>query len=195
MVAGMMGARVQPAERVLVGLCHDLNDRLAVLHGMLHLGARNGSVEADAAAALAVELDRMEVLIARLRQLAREPDGFVEALIVPELLDEALALLAHHTDRPGEPVRVTAPDYLPPVRGDRAALRALLLAAAAQLPASGGVVACEHHEHEVIVRFPLAERAESVPDTVAALAESLAVRVTIAPTDALELRLRSLLAE
>lgn len=188
------GAQVQPAERVLVGLCHDLNDRLAVLHGLLHLGERDGSVTAGAVATLNAELERMEVLVGRMRQLAREPDGYVEALIVPELLDEALALLTHHTDRPQAPVTVVSPVYLPPVRADRSALRAVLLAAAAQLPVDGAVVTCEHVADDVVVRFPLAEPAGVVPQSVARLAEPLAVRVSVALPGVLELRLRSLLA-
>jgi hypothetical protein len=189
------GTGVAPAERVLVGLCHDLNDRLAVLHGLLHLGTRDGSVSEAAVVKLGAELERMELLVFRLRQLAREPEAVVEALIVPELLAEAVELLTHHPDRAELPIRVDAATYVPPVRSDRAALRALLLAAAGELPlVEGAAVTCGADGDDVVLGFALVPPVSVVPESVAPLAAALGVNALVTAEGVLELRLRSLLA-
>lgn len=83
-------------DRVIAGICHDLNDRLSSLSGLLELAELDGAIAPDLGVPLRSELDRIEDLIRLLRLLPSETPSEPEPVRLAEVIPAAVALLRRH---------------------------------------------------------------------------------------------------
>jgi C4-dicarboxylate-specific signal transduction histidine kinase len=84
------------SDQVVAGICHDLNDRLSALSGLLELAELDGAVDPELGGPLRSELVRVEELVRLLRLLPGGRVEGVEPVRVVELLEVAAALLRRH---------------------------------------------------------------------------------------------------
>jgi C4-dicarboxylate-specific signal transduction histidine kinase len=144
----MTGTGTEAAlDRVLTGLCHSMNDRLAGLHGLLYVAWKDGAVGHREYEALRDELERLGGLVHVTRLLAQSGLEVEEPVLLTDMVDEVLQLLAHTDDAPAAPLLAGSP---PPVRARRSALRRLLL----ELVSARGAVVWSQAAGELRLSLP-----------------------------------------
>lgn len=137
------------SEGLLSGVHHSLNNRLASLSALAQLLALGDAPSPDTERALLEEVRRMEESLLLLRLLPRSPGAAPLPLQLPELLSDALALLAHHRELRAVGYTVEGePGVLPTVAEESTALQALLV-----LLAGVGEAALRSGEGRVRVRY------------------------------------------
>lgn len=113
------------AEELIRGLVHSLNNRLTAMSAFSELAAL-GDAEFAVERVMPAEIARMERVTALLRLLVSD-DTPAEALEVTQVLEEAVALHAHHPILRAVRCEVRRDDGVLPVRAPRWALLRLLL--------------------------------------------------------------------
>lgn len=119
---------------LLRGLAHALSNRVGTVLAAAGLLEPGAPAPAPIVTMLRDEAERLDALLALVRQLAGDgsDDAIAEPLHLPDLVPPAVALHAHHPDWRDVPVEVVADPGAPPVRVSHAALlRALLVALSA----------------------------------------------------------------
>jgi hypothetical protein len=120
---------IPATERVVVGLCHGMNDQLAAISAYLFLLERRGLL-GEVGKPLQDHLDRLAAKVRLLRSLTREGASPVEPVAISLLAEAATEIMAEYPEGPVE-FRLRAGSAGGVVRCDWArALRALLLAGA-----------------------------------------------------------------
>lgn len=84
------------SDQVVAGICHDLNDRLSTLSGLLELAELDGAVDPELGGPLRSELGRVEELVRLLRVLPGGRAEGAEPVRITELLGVASSLLRRH---------------------------------------------------------------------------------------------------
>ena len=121
------------SDSLIGGIAHALSNRIATLAALAELMRLDDDVAANAEL-LRTEVGRLEALVHALRLLGTEGEAVPEALDLPELLGDAIALHRHHRDLRDVAIIVEDGERPRPVRAARARLAQallLLLAAAA----------------------------------------------------------------
>ncbi|MEQ1856952.1 MAG: hypothetical protein ABL963_10795 [Longimicrobiales bacterium] len=120
---------IPATERVVVGLCHGMNDQLAAISAYLFLLERRGLL-GEAGKPLQDHLDRLAAKVRLLRSLTRDGASPAEPMAVSLLAESATELMSEYPEGPVD-FRLRAGSDGGVVRCDWArALRALLLAGA-----------------------------------------------------------------
>lgn len=122
-------AGIPATERVVVGLCHAMNDQLAAISAYVFLLERRGRLE-DVGKPLQGHLDRLAAQVRLLRSLTRDGQSPVEPVAISLLAEAATEVMSdypegavHFAVQPGGADGVVRCDWA-------RALRALLLAGA-----------------------------------------------------------------
>ncbi len=119
------------SDRILAGLCHDLNGRVTSLAGMVQL-LQFDEEASSMAPFLDEEVQRLEESVRQVRMLAGEPEEEPEPIHLPEVLPSLLALFSKHRHMEGVETQLTVRDGLIPVLGRWTLTgRAILLALSA----------------------------------------------------------------
>jgi C4-dicarboxylate-specific signal transduction histidine kinase len=194
--AGQADGWATISNELLQGLIHALNNRVAALGALVELARLDAQEAAESLEGLTGELaqlGRVNALFALLPDRHSE----AEALELPDLLDEALALHAHHPRLRNQTCSVSYAGTVLPVRAPRwALLHALVMLvhvakrAAESVQDRGGVpLLVEANEDWVVVR--VRQTIEPPPD-LAALAVRCGAELD-REGDAIALRLPTLL--
>ncbi|MBI4545666.1 MAG: hypothetical protein HY703_10755 [Gemmatimonadetes bacterium] len=126
---------------LLSGLCHELNDRIAALAGVLHVATGGGELDDTLGQLLAEEIARLERLAELLRLLPSGRRDEPEPIRIPELLPPVLELQRLQPGLEYVDIEVTGDAASPPVLIDWSSLSKGLLillgAAARQARAAG----------------------------------------------------------
>ena len=129
---------------MIAGLCHELNDRIASLQGILHIARLDGAVDSGIADQLDAELERLARTSRLLRLLPADRTGPPVATSPADVLADVLELQQHCGGLEDVPVDADIAPDTPPVFADPASLRrvlALFLASAARAArVAGGTV-------------------------------------------------------
>jgi hypothetical protein len=129
MTVGEHVSGIPATERVVVGLCHGMNDQLAAISAYLFLLERRGQL-GEVGKSLQVHIDRLAAKVRLLRSLARDGDSPAEPVAVSLLAEAATEIMAEYPEGAVD-FRLRADYGGAVVRCDWArALRALLLAGA-----------------------------------------------------------------
>lgn len=126
---------------MIAGLCHELNDRIASLRGILQIARLDEAVDGGIADQLDAELERLARASRLLRLLPADRTGPPVATSPADVLADVLELQQHCGGLEDVPVDADIAPDTPPVFVDPASLRrvlALVLASAAR--AAGGRV-------------------------------------------------------
>jgi len=120
---------IPATERVVVGLCHGMNDQLAAISAYLFLLERRGLL-GEVGGPLQDHLDRLAAKVRLLRSLTREGESPVEPVAISLLAEAATEIMAEYPEG-AVAFRLRVGSAGGVVRCDWArALRALLLAGA-----------------------------------------------------------------
>lgn len=114
------------SDSLIGGIAHALSNRIATLAALAELMRMDDDVAANAEM-LRTEVGRLEALVRALRLLGTEGEVSPEALDMPELLGEAIALHRHHRDLRDVAIVVEEGERPRPVRAARARLAQALL--------------------------------------------------------------------
>jgi signal transduction histidine kinase len=119
-------------DELLRGITHALSNRLATLSASAYMLEFEDITCTEAAGSLRAETDRLDALLQLLRLLPSRDDSAFEPLAPGDVVEQAVALHAHHCDLRDVPVRVDVDDAVLPVWVEpHALLQALLLALSA----------------------------------------------------------------
>lgn len=127
-------SRVTTLGELAASIAHEVNQPLSAVVTYAKSGKRWLAREAPGADEVSDCLDhiasngtRAADVIARIRDMARKADPRSDALDLAPLIDETIALLRRDLQTHGVAIRVSVPDALPPVDGDRVQIQQVLL--------------------------------------------------------------------
>ena len=127
-------ARVTTLGQLAASIAHEVNQPLSAIITYAKSGRRWLAREAPDAAEVADCLDhvasngrRAADVIARIRDLARKAEPEQDALAIGSLVTETVAILDRELGANGITLRMTIPDDLPQVSGDRVQLQQVLM--------------------------------------------------------------------
>jgi signal transduction histidine kinase len=135
------------SDRLIAGLCHELNDRISALAGIVHIARMEAALDPAMIQLLDGELARLEEASRLLRALPDDGGAGPEPVHLPELIPLILGLHRHHNGLEEVPIDVDGEPGSPPVVARWSHLsKALLvlLAAAARAAAPAGRVRLQY---------------------------------------------------
>ena len=104
---------LQLADRLVGGLCHDLNGRTSALVGLGQL--LDLDTELDLGGLLSDEVEKLEEVSRHLSLLVGDPDGPAEPLVVTDLVPSLISLQARERGTGGVQVSLALADAAPPI--------------------------------------------------------------------------------
>jgi len=127
-------SRVTTLGELAASIAHEVNQPLSAVITYAKSGKRWLAREAPGAVEVSDCLDhvasngtRAADVIARIRDMARKADPRSDAIDLAPLIDETIALLRRDLQTHGVAIRVSMPDALPSVDGDRVQIQQVLL--------------------------------------------------------------------
>ena len=126
------------ADRLVAGICHDLNGRASALSGLVHL--LDLDTELDRGGLLSDEVEKLETVSGQLSLLVGDPDGPAEPLVAGDLVTSLIALQGRERGTDGVQVSLSLDADAPPILVNWTTFSRvflLLLSTASQGPVAG----------------------------------------------------------
>lgn len=154
------------------GLAHEINNPAAIIRGnveILQMSLTDDAGEHEELSEILKQIERISLITRNLLNSSKEQNLNLEPVRTPELIDEILDQLIHHTPMRGVEIKRNFTHQLSPVEGDRERLRQLftnILLNAAQAMDGKGELRLSGSEAERWVRILIADSGPGIPEIV-----------------------------
>jgi len=154
------------------GVAHEINNPAAIIRGnveILQMSLADDAGEHEELSEILKQIERISLITRNLLSSSKEQNLNLEQVKIPELIDEILGQLIHHTPMRGVEIRRSFTSELPAIEGDRERLRQLftnILLNAAQAMDGKGTLRVSGSANVPWVRILIADTGPGISETV-----------------------------